>query len=236
MHEPYIHTYIHTYDLSERALLTTAIEQAGCTVYTENVLDKILEKWWEQPADLLVAVLQPENLYRQVESIRYVTNAPLIIVSNRMGEDQHVALYKAGADAVLMRPYSVKLLVAQAVNLARRGRAMPLQQIPPLTIGALTVDPAARTVSHGATVHPLTAREFQLLYLFCNNQNQILSFERIVEQVWGYSDIGDDRGVRNLITRLRKKLLFNEQKMVQIESVSGLGYRMVIKSNVDCTV
>ena len=236
MHEPYIHTYIHTYDLSERALLTTAIEQAGCTVYTENVLDKILEKWWEQPADLLVAVLQPENLYRQVESIRYVTNAPLIIVSNRISEDQHVALYKAGADAVLMRPYSVKLLVAQAVNLARRGRAVPLQQIPLITVGALTVDPAARAVRHGDNAQQLTAREFQLLYLFCNHQNQILSFERIVEQVWGYSDIGDDRGVRNLITRLRKKLLFNEQKIVQIESVSGLGYRMVIKSNVDCTV
>ncbi|MEZ4708047.1 MAG: response regulator transcription factor [Caldilineaceae bacterium] len=225
----YIHTYIHTYDPSERAPLVAAFQQAGCAVHAESKLERILEKWSDQPADLLAAVSQPAEICSHMATIRQITSAPTVLVTHSLAEDTHVALYQAGADMVLLRPYSVRLLTAQAMNLAQRGRALPVQMLPTINLGALSVNPTTRTVHAGAHAHQLTAREFQLFYLFYTHPNQVLTGPQIVEQIWGYTGLGDENTVRNLISRLRKKLQMDGQPAVQIKSVAGVGYRLLVE-------
>jgi DNA-binding response OmpR family regulator len=208
----------------ERAVLSLALQRAGLAVTTANDLERAMKTWLERPADLLLLTPSDDPL-AQVRRVRRETEAPVILIVDRASEDLHANLLRAGADLVMGRPFSARLLIAQVQALMRRAGSVPLFSLPTLSQSGLTLDAAARTVQT-AGHHPrrLTHLEFRLLYTLMTHRGQVLPAEVIVERVWGYSGQGDRELVRGLVSRLRAKVEPEPRSPRYIRTVPGVGY------------
>ncbi len=209
----------------ETALLGMVLQRSGLAVTTAEDPERALRAWPERPADLILLALKDNDPLNDARRIRAETAVPLIVIVGLINEDTHYNLLEAGADLVISRPYSARLLIAQARALLRRAGGMPLVSLPTLNLGDLTLNPASRTVQVvGQPARRLTHLEFRLLYTLMIHRGQVLPTETIVEQVWGYSGRGDKELVRGLVRRLRTKVEPNPHNPRYIMTISGIGY------------
>jgi DNA-binding response OmpR family regulator len=140
-------------------------------------------------------------------------------------EGLHCALLETGADLVVHRPFSARLLMAEVQALMRRAGTVPLFSLPALSQAGLTLDAANRTVEvAGWRSRRLTHLEFRLLYTLMTHRGQVLPTDVIVERVWGYSGRGDKELVRGLVSRLRAKIEPEPRQPRFIRTVPGVGY------------
>jgi DNA-binding response OmpR family regulator len=212
-------------DADEGAILSVVLRRAGLAVDSVSGLESAMKNWPERPADIILLALDSSSPQDQVRSVRAETEAPLILVTGAVGEELHGELLKAGADLVIMRPFSARLLIAQVEALLRRAGGVPLFSLPNLSLAGLTLDPATRTVE--VADYPsrrLTHLEFRLLYTLMTHRGQVLPTEAIVERVWGYSGEGSRELVRGLISRLRAKVEPDPRRPQYILTVPGVGY------------
>jgi DNA-binding response OmpR family regulator len=160
-----------------------------------------------------------------VRRIRNETAVPIIVIVDRAEESVHCRLLECGADLVVQRPYSARLLIAQVRALLRRAGGVPLFSLPTLSIAGLSLDPTTRTAQvAGQPPKRLTHLEFRLLYTLMIHSGQVLPTETIVEQVWGYEGRGDKELVRGLVRRLRAKIEPEPHEPQYILTAPGIGY------------
>jgi DNA-binding response OmpR family regulator len=208
----------------ERAVLSLVLQRAGLAVTAARSLDRAMKSWLERPSDLIVLALSDDPL-TLVRRTRADTPAPLIVITGPLEEDLCFSLLEAGADLVVFRPYSARLLIAQTQALMRRAGTVPLFSLPTLSQSGLTLDAANRTVEiAGRHSRRLTHLEFRLLYTLMTHRGQVMPSEIIVERVWGYSERGDKELVRGLVSRLRSKVEPKPRSPRYIRTVSGVGY------------
>ena len=212
------------HNADEKAVLSLVLQRAGLAVIAGDDLQRALRLWLERPADLIILALASHPL-TDVRRIRSDTTVPVILIVDPIGENAHCELLEAGADLVIMRPYSARLLIAQAQALLRRAGGIPLSSLPTMSLAELTLDPTTRTVQvAGRPARRLTHLEFRLLYTLMIHRGQVLPTEEIVQQVWGYTGQGDKELVRGLIRRLRTKVELDPGKPRYILTDPGLGY------------
>jgi DNA-binding response OmpR family regulator len=208
----------------EKAVLSLVLQRAGLAVTTGDDLERALRIWPERPADLILLALGGDAS-EHVRRIRAETTVPAIVIASTVEEEAHYALLEAGADLVIPRPFSARLLIAQVQALSRRAGSIPLSNLPTMSLASLTLDPSSRTVRVAdRPPRRLTHLEFRLLYTLMIHRDQVLPSEVIVEHVWGYSGQGDKDLVRGLIRRLRVKVELDPSKPRYILTVPGLGY------------
>jgi DNA-binding response OmpR family regulator len=208
----------------ESAILSLVLQRAGLAVTTANSVQRVRDTWAERPADMLLLAV-PGDLISYVGMLRSITAVPIAIVTDRVSENTYASVLDAGADIIVMRPYSARLLVAELRALMRRAGGVQLFSLPTLNLSGLTLDPATRAVQ--VSGHPsrrLTHLEFRLLYTLMIHRGNVLSTESIVERVWGYSGRGDKELVRGLVRRLRTKVEPNPRKPRYILTIPGVGY------------
>ena len=109
-----------TDDIQDEVFLSHSLRLAGMIVDTAHQLAAPLERWSEKSADLLLVALRLPDPLRTVREIRGVAIVPLVLIVDSVTEDQHLALLEAGADWVIERPYSVRLLIGYTKMFARR--------------------------------------------------------------------------------------------------------------------
>jgi DNA-binding response OmpR family regulator len=178
---------------------------------------------------ILVGHDEAPELLTMVRRFRGVTEVPIVIIDNALQEDLHVQILEAGADLVRYRPYSSRLLISQLRALLRRAGGVPIFSLPTLSLGGLTLDPAARVVRvEDSEAKRLTQLEFRLLYTLMVHRGQILPADAIVEQVWGYAGEGNRDLVRGLVNRLRAKVEPDPRAPRYVETVPGVGYTFPI--------
>ena len=208
----------------ETAVLSLVLQRAGLTVTTANDLERALQAWPEQPADLIVLALAGEAL-AHVRRIRSETEVPVVVLAGQIEEDAHAELLEAGADLVIPRPFSARLLITQVRVVLRRAGGVQLFSLPTLSLAGLTLDPSTRTVQvAGQPPNRLTHLEFRLLYTLMIHRGQIIPTENIAERVWGYGGQSYKELVRGLISRLRAKVEPEQQNPRYILTVPGVGY------------
>lgn len=208
----------------ERALLSLALQRAGVAVTTASELERAMRSWWDRPADLILLAIGGDAI-AQARRIRTETEVPLVAIVDETREDVHYDLLQSGTDLVITRPYSTRLLIAQLRALLRRAGNVPLSSLPTLSLGGLTLDPAARTVQiEDQPPRRLTHLEFRLLYTLMTHPGQTLSSELLVERVWGYTGQGDRDLVRGLVSRLRAKVEPEPRTPCYIVTLPGVGY------------
>lgn len=212
-------------DADEAAVLSLTLQRAGMTVTMDKNLKRAMETWRERPTDLVLLALSSLSPREQVNRVRSEAQVPLIILADMLDEGLNYALLEMGADLVVTRPFSARLLIAQVRALLRRAGGVPLFSLPSLHLGGLTLDPATRMVEVSTRVPKrLTHLEFRLLYTLMIHRGQVLPTDTIVERVWGYSGRGDRELVRGLISRLRNKVETDPRNPCFVLTVPGVGY------------
>jgi DNA-binding response OmpR family regulator len=161
---------------------------------------------------------------------------PIMMLTARGEEIDRVLGLEVGADDYLVKPFSLRELLARVHALLRRveldsqpaapatGAAAPAEGDAPIVRGALRIDATTHVATLEGAPLDLTPREFDLLHLFAAHPGRAFSREFLVERLWGYDYDGFDRTVDSHITRLRKKLGPLGEHIV---TVWGVGYRFV---------
>jgi DNA-binding response OmpR family regulator len=212
-------------DSDEAAVLSLVLQRAGMTVTMDKKLNRAMETWRERPTDLVLLALSSPSPQDQVHRVRSEAQVPLVILADMLDEELNYTLLEMGADLVVTRPFSARLLIAQVRALLRRAGGVPLFSLPTLSLGGLTLDPATRMVEVSKrSPRRLTHLEFRLLYTLMIHREQVLPTDTIVERVWGYSGRGDRELVRGLISRLRNKVEADPRNPSFILTVPGVGY------------
>lgn len=224
-----MHALLICNNSEEVELLSFVLRRGGATVTRAPALEQALQAPVLRPADLILISLRGRALADQVHRVRAASEACLALISGTSDEDELCAALEAGADLVIPRPYSARLLTAQLRALLRRGAGTTLSLLPSLTLGDLTLDPSTRTIQvQGRPSRRLTQLEFRLLYVLMLHHDQTLPTEIIVERVWGYDAPGDTSLVRGLVRRLRAKVEPDPKRPRYIVSVPTVGYCLQI--------
>ncbi|MEM8860416.1 MAG: response regulator transcription factor [Chloroflexota bacterium] len=160
--------------------------------------------------------------------IRKQSDAYILMLTARGEELDRIAGLKIGADDYVVKPFSGRELIARIEMLLRRSRTI---QKSTFTTGTNTIETSRlkidldsfETTTDGLPID-LTTREFVLLRLFMQHQNQVLSRDQIMHQVWGDGDHRSDRTVDVYVGQLRRKIEKATQARL-IATVRGVGYR-----------
>ncbi|MFZ0547609.1 MAG: response regulator transcription factor [Candidatus Promineifilaceae bacterium] len=215
----------------DRDLFSYLLRRAGLTVSAGSDLHRAVVTHAEKPIDIVLVSSTPNALLvKMVESAHAAIQAPLIVLVDQLTEDVHCLLLEVGADLVLERPVSPRILSRYVSVLLRRAADARTFIMPALEMEKLTLDPASRTVKIlDKDPQQLTQLEFRLLYVLMTNRGQVIPFETIVERVWGYTGEGNRELVRGLIRRLRRKIEPNHDKPHFIQNVTGVGYLFALE-------
>jgi DNA-binding response OmpR family regulator len=151
---------------------------------------------------------------------------PIIMVTARGEEVDRVLGLEVGADDYLVKPFSLRELLARVRAMLRRVDLEGRRQGPPagdrVQAGPLVVDVRSHVATLDGSPMHLTRKEFDLLTVLVSNPGRAFSREFLVERIWGSDFDGFDRAVDTHVTRLRKKLGKLGDRIV---TVWGVGYR-----------
>ncbi|MGP1386198.1 MAG: two-component system response regulator RppA [Thainema sp.] len=145
---------------------------------------------------------------------------PVILLTAKDEVTDRVTGLDAGADDYMVKPFSIEELLARVRAHLRRTQPDDPDM---LQFDDLTLNRKTREVYRGDRAIELTAKEFDLLDYLMTNPRQVLTRDRILEQVWGYDFMGDSNIIEVYIRYLRLKLEENQEKRL-IQTVRGVGY------------
>ena len=209
-------------DPDVRDSLRRALGYAGSAVATAANGADALASVSRSPVDLIILdVLMPMlDGFDTCRALRERGNAtPVIVLTARDAVDDRVAGLEAGADDYLVKPFALRELLARVNALLRR--AQPVRDI--LGYADLTVDLTARTVTRAGAPLTLTRIEFALLELLLRNAEQVLSYDVILDRVWGYGEAPASNALQVFVGFLRRKLEENGRRRL-VHNVRGIGY------------
>ncbi len=148
------------------------------------------------------------------------TQTPIILLTAKDEVKDRVEGLDAGADDYVVKPFSIEELLARVRAHLRRNEP---QEADSLVFDNLTLNRKTRQITRGQREIELTAKEFDLLEYLMTNPKQVLTRDRILEEVWGYDFMGDSNIIEVYIRYLRLKLEAEGEKRL-IQTVRGVGY------------
>ena len=181
-----------------------------------------LEKFSAENPDLvLLDVMMPRmDGWEVCRRIRARSRVPVIMLTAKGEEEDELQGFSLGADEYIMKPFSLKILLARIEAVFRRG-PVTVQPAPKEAAG-LEVETVGREVRADGQSIDLTYTEFELLTYLINNAGIALSRDKILDNVWRYDYYGDARTVDTHIKKLRSKLgAYGEC----IKTIRGVGYK-----------
>ncbi len=171
--------------------------------------------------DLMLPGMSGMELCRKLRREQLTESTPIIMLTARAGETDKIAGLDSGADDYIVKPFSVKEVVARVRAVLRRAEK---ESSPRYEDTHLTVDfDDMRVTCDGADVR-LTRKEFALLTHLIKNSGRVATRQQLLDNVWGYSYFGDTRTLDVHIRRLRQKM---GDCGNCIETVVGVGYRFI---------
>ena len=155
------------------------------------------------------------------------TDVPVIMLTARGQETDRIYGLELGADDYVVKPFSPAELVARVKAVLRRsGSGVSAQSGERrLEFEDLIIDPLTRVVQVRGHEVELTATEFNLLWFMADHPRQVFSRDRLLENVWGFSDYVDPSTVTVHIRRLREKIEVDPSHPLHLLTVWGVGYK-----------
>jgi DNA-binding response OmpR family regulator len=169
--------------------------------------------------DLLLPGVRGLDVLRQ---LRVHSNIPVLILTARGDDVDRILGLELGADDYLPKPFNSRELIARVRAILRRAR--PSGDAARIVVGDVALDPLARQAWREGRPLSLTMAEFVLLEAFLRHAGQVLSRERIAEQVLGRRLASFDRSIDVHVSNLRKKLGDAAGAREHIRAVRGEGY------------
>ena len=219
-------------DDSIRELLELQLRRNGYEALTAAAGKEALAKAPE--ADLvLLDVMLPEidgfEICRQLKANPATQSIPIIMLTAKSEEIDKVLGLELGADDYLVKPFSIRELLARIKAVLRRSQSSQPAAEQQLTVGELVLDFQSYTARIGEERLALTPKEYELLKLLVTNPGRAFLRDELLERIWGYEYYGDTRTVDVHIRHLRAKLAPVPELAAGIETVRGVGYRFTRK-------
>lgn len=181
----------------------------------------------EQPDLIVLDLMLPKVDGIEVcQTLRRERDVPIIMLTARDEEVDRVLGLEIGADDYVVKPFSVRELLARVKNVLRRTTHAPESSADIINVGLLRVDVGRYEACVGPVLLDLTALEFKILLTLARQPGHVLTREQLLEHVWGYDYYGDIRVVDAVIKRLRAKLRQAAPKEALIATVRGVGYKL----------
>jgi two-component system KDP operon response regulator KdpE len=219
-------------DVTMQRLLRSQLVARGFEVETvSNGNDAITMAADYQPHLLLLDIGLPGLDGLEVcRQIREWSPTPIILVSALDAPQTKTAALELGADDYITKPFNVGELVARVRAVLRRASPSDSAQQAVVKVGDLTVDLSKREVRCGEELRHLTKTEFDLLREFIRNADRVLTYEHLLNAVWG-SGYDDPRLVHVHVCNLRRKLETSVDGPRHIIALPGIGYRFTQDCN-----
>ena len=180
----------------------------------------------ERPDLVLLDVVMPGvSGFDLIERVRRMSDAPIIFISGRDGEDNIVKALKLGADDYMVKPFSPPELLAR-IEASLRKSAKQKAAREPYRMGNLTIDYQRREVTLSDRLARLTTTEYKLLSALSLNAGRVLTHDQLLQRVWGYDHPNGTNLTRNMVRSLRHKLGDDAKRPKYIFTQIGVGYRM----------
>ena len=184
---------------------------------------------YENPDVCVLDLMLPEkDGWSVIETARAEgIGTPIVVVSARGTEHDRVHALELGADDYLVKPFSMKELVARVQAAARRGvRPQDEQRGDAIEIEELRIDPREVQAYVDGENAGLTPTEFRLLYTLALDPGRVATRDELLQKIWGRRAQHRDRTVDVYVRRLREKIDRRAQKHDFIHTRYGVGYKL----------
>ena len=206
-----------------RELITYNLTASGFGTVTTQQPDVVADAVaaTQRPGGPAAAIID----YDQPGALNLCSTLPAIMLVS--SEDEMIECFDAGAADCMIKPFSVRELVARVRALLRRPArhsnvGTQYYETPSLVVGSLILYPERfEAYIDGASIHT-TAREFEILLALAEHAGHAVSREDLIKRIWGEDFVGETHTIDVHVRRLRKKLGAN-----MIESVYGIGFMLI---------
>jgi DNA-binding response OmpR family regulator len=184
---------------------------------------------YEHPDVCVLDLMLPEkDGWSLIETARAEgIGTPIVVVSARGTEHDRVHALELGADDYLVKPFSMKELVARVRAAARRGaRAQETPRGEPIEIEELRIDPRSVQAYVDGESAELTPTEFRLLYTLALERGRVATRDELLQKIWGRRETHRDRTVDVYVRRLRDKIDRRSSHHNFIHTRYGVGYKL----------
>jgi DNA-binding response OmpR family regulator len=179
--------------------------------------------------DIMLPGLSGYDICKELRKNQLKT--PILMLTAKGQELDKVIGLELGADDYVTKPFGVRELLARIHALLRRSNGSAAEDTPdsaPFKIGDATIDPKTFQLRRGKEVEELTAKELKLLQIFFSHPGEVLSRDRLLNDVWGYHYYGTTRTLDQVMVQLRKKLNDSGEQPRHLLTVHGVGYKLVL--------
>ena len=221
------HILVADDDKNTRRLLQAVLQADGYAVTTAENGAEALEVMERETVDLVVLdVMMPRmDGYEFTKTLREAdNNLPILMVSAKQLPADRKQGFLAGTDDYMTKPIDEEEMLLRIRALLRRAQIATERK---LTVGDVTLDYDALTVTRNGETMELPQKEFQLLFLLLSYPGKIFTRIQLMDEVWGTESESGWETVTVHIGRLRRR--FEGWQEFAIESVRGLGYKAVKK-------
>ena len=173
--------------------------------------------------DLMLPDIDGETICK---AIREISDMPVIMLTAKSAEDDRVRGLCIGADDYVIKPFSVRELVARVQAHLRRSNKDDKKELS-FNKGSLLINALSSEIKKNGAVVPLTKTEFRILLSLAERPNIVFSRLQLINIVQGFDFEGFDRVVDAHVKNLRHKIEDNPQKPYFIKTVYGMGYKFI---------
>ncbi|SDL50597.1 DNA-binding response regulator, OmpR family, contains REC and winged-helix (wHTH) domain [Geodermatophilus siccatus] len=210
-----------------RTAVIRALRDRGHAVSSAGTALSGLQVAVEERPDLVVLDLGLPDLDggELLRMLRAVSAVPVIIATARDDDASVVRVLDAGADDYVVKPFSAGQLEARVRAVLRRVAGNDTGPAP-VTVGALTVDPRSRRVTHAGRPVDLSPKEFDLLAYLAARAGTVVAKRELLTEVWQQPYGGSDKTVDVHLSWLRRKLGESAAEPGLLQTVRGVGVRL----------
>ncbi len=198
------------------------------TVIALDGIETIEKFQSEKPDIVLLDVMMPnKDGFSVCREIRKDSNVPIIMVTARGEDYERIMGLEIGADDYIVKPFSPGEVMARIKAIMRRINRDE-SQAQKFIFDNLNINLDDYSVTINGNLIPLTKKEIEILWMLANTKNKVFSRDNLLNSLWGYDYIGDNRTVDSHIKRLRAKLDVYEHPAWDIKTIWGVGYKFEV--------
>ena len=169
--------------------------------------------------------LPDANGYDLCKEMQTRTGVFVLMLTSRSDEADKIRGFTEGADDYLTKPFSLGELEVRVGAILKRQRPVTTAEQLRLSFNSLEIDPVRREVTLAQELVPLTALEFDLLHFLASHPGRVWRRAELIQKVWDYEYVGDQRVVDVHIGQIRKKIEIDTSQPAMIQTVRGVGYK-----------